>query len=281
MADQVMTGDVHLDALRPELWSAQFYPTLFESIIFVDSIARDYEGEIKELGDIINMITWPQFDEAQAINEDQRADAQAIAATKVQLTINKQLCTDFIITSRAMTQSIETMNALRDLAFFSIVKKMQSIIIATFAPSTSAPDHTLSYGSGSTMALSDFLAVKELLDDADVPDDGRRQAAFGSAQWNDLFNITGFTSRDYTPGGSPLSNATFPVPLLGFTPRTTSALGNTSYYYHPQALEMAVQKELMVEVFNQGVDGKRSMRVNSTLLFGVVQASNIRSVSLA
>jgi hypothetical protein len=281
MSDVVMTGDVHLDAIRPEIWSQQFYPTLLEALPFNSSIARDYENDINNLGDIVNIPTWPQFAEAEAIGEDQRASADGVTASRVQLTINKQLCKDFIITSRAMIQSIETMNALRDLAFFSIMKKMQSIIISTFAPSSSAPDHTIAYDSSTTMALADYLEAKELLDGADVPDDGTRNVILGAAQFNDLFNISGFTSRDFVPAGSPMVTASFPVPLLGFNVKMTSEVGNTSYFYHPIALQMAVQQQLTVEVFNKGVDGSRATRVNTTLLFGVVQASNLRSVTIA
>lgn len=53
--DQIMTAEVELDALRPEIWSANFYPTLLEALPFNDSIARNYEGEISKLGDKVNV----------------------------------------------------------------------------------------------------------------------------------------------------------------------------------------------------------------------------------
>lgn len=280
MSDSVMTGATELDAIVPEIWSAQFYPTLLESFPFNSSIARDYEPEIRSLGDTVNITTFPQFDAADDIQEDQKADASSVTAVKTQLVVNHQLVRDFIITDKAQVQSLEHGNALRDLAFHAIMKKMQLLIIAAIVPSSSAPDHTLAYGSGTTLALSDLLAAKELLDAADVPDDGSRTAVFGAAQWNDIFNITGFTSNDFVPSGSPLSSGSLNR-LLGFIPKMTSEVGNTSYLFHPIFMEMAVQRSLDVKVYDQGVEGKRSTRVNSTLLFGKVQVSNLRVVTIS
>lgn len=279
MADQVMTGGTELDALRPELWSASFYPTLLEALPFNSSIARDYEPEIRALGDIINITTFPQFDLADDIAEDQKADANSVTATQTQLNVNHQLVKDYIVTDRAKVQTLEHANALRDLAFHSIMKKMQQLIIAAIVPSASAPDHSIAFDSGTTLQLADILEAKELLDGADVPDDGSRQMILGAAQWNDMFNITGFTSRDFMPVGSPLSSGAFPS-LLGFQPKMTSEVGNVAYLFHPMFMELAVQRELGVKEYDQGVEGKRSSRINCTLLFGKVQVSNLRVVTI-
>ena len=185
MADQLMTGGVELEALRPELWSAAFFPTLLEAMPFNDVVARDYEGDIRALGDRVNISEFPQFDEADTILEGQKNDAEAVTASGTSLIINKQIVKDYIVTDRAKIQTLEHSNALRDLAFHAIMKKMQNIIIDATVPSPSAPDHTLSYTSGSTLALVDILAAKELLDSADVPDDGTRCMILSAEQWND------------------------------------------------------------------------------------------------
>lgn len=281
MADQVMKGSAELDALKPEVWAAAFYPTLLEALPFNDLVSRDYEGEIRALGDIINITSFPQFDNAVDIAEDEKADASAITATNTQLVINHQLVKDFIITDRAKIQTLEHANAVRDLAFHAIMKAMQAQIISDTVASASSPDHQIAYDSATTLALADILEAKELLDNADVPDDGSRAMVLGAAQWNDLFNISGFTSRDFIPNGSPLASGTFAANILGFRPKLTTEAGAVSYLFHPKYMEVAVQQELNVKVYDQGVEGKRSSRVNSTLLFGNVQASNLRVVEIA
>lgn len=279
MADEVMTKGVQLAGITPELWSAAFYPTLLERLPFNDSVSRDYEGEIRALGDTVNINDLPQFDLADEIMEDERADADSVTANKQQLLINKQLVKDYIITKRAEAQSLDAGNRLRDLAMHSILKKMQQIIIAEVVPSAT-PDHTLAYTSGTTLALADLLAAKQSLDDEDVEDSGRAMIV-GSAQQNDLFNITGFTSRDFTPGGSPLADGAIRTPVLGFDFKWTTEVGNTSFFFHPIFLTLAVQQSPEVNIYDLGVDGKRAKRVNMDVLFGVKQLSNLRVTTIS
>lgn len=281
MADKVMKASSELASVIPEIWSPAFYPTLLEALPFNDVVDRSYENEIRALGDIVNITNFPQFDLAEELAEDAKNDADAVTATTTQLVIDKQVVKDYIVTSVAMAQWLDSNNELRDLAMHSIMKKMQQIIIAEISPSSSAPDHTIAYDSGTTLTLADILEAKELLDDADVPDDGLRCMILGSEQWNDLFNITGFTSRDFIPAGSPLAGASFSTNLLGFRPKLTTEAGDVAYLFHPSFLSMAVQKSPAVEVFNLGVDGKRGMRVNVTTLFGVKQLGNTRVVTIS
>jgi hypothetical protein len=118
------------------------------------------------------------------------------------------------------------------------------------------------------------------LDGADVPDDGTRNMILGAAQWNDVFNITGLTSRDFVQSGG-MQEGSLPARVLGFVPKMTSEAGNVAYFFHPIFMQMAVQRGLSVEMFNMGVSGVRAMRVNTTLLFGAVQVSNLRVATLA
>lgn len=272
--DQMHTT-TELSAIIPEVWAAAFYPTLLEKLPWNDSVARDYEGEVSALGDIVNVTSWPQFDLADEILENERAQADAVTASTTQLTINKQLVKDYIVTKKALRQSIDAGNKLRDLAMFSILKKMHSIIQAEVVPSASAPDHTGSYASGTTLALADILDAKEALDTQDVEEVGRTMIV-GAAQQNDLFNITGFTSRDYIPGGSPLTDGAIRTPIMGFNFKWTTEAGNTASFFHPIFLQLAVQQTPDVRVYDLGADGTRAQRVNMDVLFGVKQFSSIR-----
>lgn len=274
-----MTAGTELDAIRPEVWSAAWYPTLLEALPFNDSVARQYEGEIRKLGDKVNITSFPQFAEAEVVLEGQKTDADSITASGTALTIDKMIAKDFIVTDLAQIQTLDASNALRDLAFFSIMKKMQAVLMALVVPSASAPDHTIAYTSGTTLALADILAAKEALDTADVPDDGTRNMILGAAQWNDIFNITGLTSRDFVSSGG-LESGSLPSRVLGFNPKLTTEAGNVAYFFHPIFMQMAVQQDLQVKVYDQGGQGLRQARVNSTILMGAVQVSNLRVVTV-
>lgn len=280
MADQLITAGTEASAIVPELWSARFYEVLLAELPFNASISRDYEGEISDLGDIVNISTIPEFSGATELAEGARNDADAVTITKQQLVINKRLVKDFIVTKRAQLQSLPMMDKLREHAVYAIMKKMQSLIIADIVPSASAPDHDIAFDSGTTMALADILEAKELLDAADVPQDMRKLIS-GTNQYNDLFNISGFTSRDYIPAGSPVTSGAIATPVLGFEAQMTSELGNVAYLFHPSFMTMAIQDNLGIEAFNLGVDGVRGSRVNVDLLFGLKQLDNVRVVKLS
>jgi hypothetical protein len=278
MANRVMTT-TELAGIIPELWSSKFYPTLLESLPFNDSVSRDYQGEITALGDTVHINDFPQFDEADEILEDEAADADSVTPNDQTLVINKQVVKDFILTKKAQAQSIDAGNRLRDLALFSILKKMQRIIISLIVPSASAPDHTIAYDSGTTLALADILEAKELLDGSDVEEAGRTMIV-GAAQVNDLFNITGFTSRDFVANANAMTQGGFTAPILGFNLKWTTEVGTVSYFFSPIFMTMAVQQVPSVGVFDLGGDGKRAARVNMDTLFGVKQLSNLRVVQV-
>ena len=266
-------------AIVPEVWSGRFYQVLRAALPFITSVDSSYEGEIRSLGNIINISTIADFDQANTLAEGAAGDTEVPTMSKQQLTINKRIYKDFAVTDESQLQSLPYMDSLREKAVYSIMKKMQQLIIDTISPSTSSPDHTIAYDSGTTLALADILEVKELLDTQNVPVD-MRNGVMGAAQWNDVFNITGFMSRDFIPAGSPLTTGDL-TPICGFTPKLTTALGNTSYWFHPSFLTIAVQKQLGVKVFDLGVEGVRAFRVNTDLLMGLKQLSSSRVVSLA
>lgn len=281
MSDQIMRASTEMSPLVPELWSGKFYPALKENMIFADSIGQDYQGEIQALGDIVNITSIPQFSTAYDLAEDERADADAVTMTTSQLSINHQIVKDFILTDKVIAQGLDAMMELRDLAIHAILKKMQALIIADVVPSASAPDHQIAYTSGSTLALADCLAAKELLDAAKVPNDGKRVIALGEAQLNDLFVITGFTSKDFIDAGSPLMSGALPPSILGFNLKWSTECGAVARFFHSSFMQMAVQKLPEVSIHNLGVDGKRAKRVNVTALFGNVQVDNKRVVEIS
>lgn len=280
MANEIMRASVETAAIVPEVWSARFYDVLLAKLPFIDSVDRNYEGEIQNLGDTVNISTIPEFSQATLLAEGAAGDAEAVTITGQQLVINSRAYKDAIVTKRSQLQSLEFMDKLRDKMIYSIMKKMQADIITATVPSASAPDHQISYDSGSTLVLADILEAKELLDTQDV-DDMDRVMILDAPQWNDIFNITGFTSRDFIPAGSPLTSGSLPTPIAGFMPKMTTVASAVSYFFHPSYLTVAVQEQLNVSVYDLGSDGVRGDRVNADVLYGIKQLDNTRVVEIS
>ena len=279
MANQII-GTTQTTVIIPEVWSARFYDVLVDRLPFIESVDKSYSGEIQSIGDLVNITSVPEFSTATLLGEGAAGDAEAVTLTGQQLTVNSRAHKDVIVTKKAQLQSLPFMDELRDKMIFAIQKKMQADIISAIVPSAAAPDHTIAYDAGTTLALADILEAKELLDTQNVAEENR-VGVVGAAQFNDLFNITGFTSRDFIPAGSPLTTGSINTPVAGFDIKMTNVVGTTSYWFHPSFLTVAVQQQLNIEVFNLGVDGVRGTRVNADVLYGIKQLDDTRVVTIS
>ncbi len=277
--DEIMTAGSNLSAIVPEVWSARYFNVLLADLPFRSIIATDWEGEIADLGDRVNISQFPEFDEGDELAEDERSNAAATTVTGQQLIINKRVVRDFIVTKKAILQSLPHMDKLRELAVYAILKKIERTIIETIVPNASAPDNSIAFDSGTTLALADILEGKELLDNVNVPA-ADRHMVLGPAQLNDLFNITGFTSRDFILTDGPLQTGQAPSQLLGFMPHYTTLAGNVSYLFQRTFMTMASQQGMDVKEYDLGVEGKRATRVNLDTLYGLKQLDGERVVTI-
>lgn len=277
MADKLFRAGAETSVIVPEVWSSRFYDVLLQSNPFQMLIDSSYEGEIQNLGDTVRISTIPEFSEAEIIDEDQRANADAVTITQQNLVINRRIVKDFKVTKRSLMQSLPYMDKVRDLAAFSIMKKIQDLIIDLTVP---LPANAIAYDSGTTLALADILEGKELLDAQNVPMQDRHMV-LGAAQLNDIFNINGFTSSDFLLSGAPLQTGQIPEMLLGFMPSFTTAAGNVTYQFHMSYFTIAAQQGMTVQEFDLGVNGERGMRVNTDWLGGFKQLDDKRVVTIS
>jgi len=278
MANQYMRTSNEVSAIVPEIWSQRYYDVLLAELPFNSLISRDWEGEIQNLGDTVNIPTIPEFDEATELPEADAADADAVTVGTQPLVINKRIVKDFIVTNKALLQSIPFVEKLKDLAVYSIQKKIQALIISLTVPSA-APDHTIDAVTAGVYALADILAMKELLDDQNVPMSDRHMI-LGSGPLNDIFNITGFTSSDFVASGSPLQSGQLPPQLVGFMPHFTTVVGQTVYGFHSSYFTMAAQQGMATNEYDLGVEGRRAKRVNCDTLLGMRQLDDKRVVTV-
>lgn len=280
MANQVMDTAGNLTVIVPQIWSANWYQSLLAELPFNSIVSKDWEGEIKNLGDTVKISQFPEFSDATELAESAANDADAITVTQQSLTINKRLVKDFIVTDKASLQSLPAMDQLQNLAIYAILKKVQSIIIDATLPSTSNPDHTIGYTGGVVLDLAKMVAAKKLLDAQDVPQENRH-CVLGTNQMNDLLSIANFSSSDYVSGANVVSSGAISNPLIGFMPHMTTEVGDVCYFFHRSYFTMAAQKDISVKVFDLGVQGIRAARVNVDILAGFKLLDNKRVVSIS
>lgn len=276
----IMTGGTELATLLQTKWSAKFFPTKRANLVFEELTNDDYQGDASILGNAIRINTVPDFDEADLLPEGASADSDTVTTTSQTLTINKRPHKDVIVEDMAKLQSVPFMDKLEEAMIYSILRRVQTEIIAVFVPSTSAPDHAISYDSGSTLGKVDILEAKELMDTANVPMSDRYMVV-GAAQLNDLFNISEFTSRDYNGGETVFNTGTFSKPFLGFVGKFTTAVSSVTYCFQRAMIAAVYQKQLNVTVADGAWSGARAKRINADLLMGVRQLDDERGVTIS
>ena len=279
MADNLMGTASEVSVLVPQVWSSNYYSALLADLPFNDSISKDYQGEIQNLGDRVLISQIPEFDQAHELGELERSNASAVTVTQQSLIINKRFVKDFILTNKAVLQSLPVMNQLRDLAIYSIMKAIQAEIISLIVPNAASPDHSIAFDSSTTLAVADMLEAKELLDAQDVPQSGRVMV-LGSAQLNDLFAITTIQSSDFVASNAPVLSGQLPSQIFGFAPKFTSEVGNVVYMFHPSFMTMAAQQGMNVKQYDRGGEGIRAERVNCDTLMGIKQLDGLRVVTI-
>lgn len=288
MADPIFTGGAELAALVPTIWSPKFYEVLRATMPFIGSVAEDWQGDIANLGDTVNILQVPDFPVANLLPQGTKGDATVVTATKTPLVINMRPYIDFIVEDIAVIQSIDALNMLRDSAIYAIMRSVQNQIVSVIVP---ASGNSLNYTSGTTLALADLLAVGRKLDGLNVPRQGRVMV-LGTSQLNDLFNVQQFTSRDYTkgladPGNSPMITGNFNDTILGWTLKYSSLYGTgsagsaTTYFFHPRFAAIAFQKALNAKSAEGTWDGVRATRFNMDILMGVKQLDGNRVATLS
>jgi len=278
MANAYMDTANEVSVIVPQQWSSKYYDSLLVDLPMASLISTDYEGEVSNLGDTVKIATVPEFADASELPEADAAEADGVTITSQSLVINKRIVKDFIVTNKALLQSIPFVEKLKELAIYSIQKKIQALILSLTVPSAS-PDHTIAAATPGVMVLADILALKELLDTQNVPM-ADRHMVLGAGPLNDIFAITNFTSSDFVASGSPITSGDLPAQLVGFMPHFTNAVGSTVYAFHKSYFTMASQQGMAVNEYDLGVEGRRAKRVNCDTLIGMKQLSDKRVATL-
>lgn len=278
MADQVLTASGSNSAIVPEVWSALFQNTLNDSIVFPSIVRRDYEGEIVGRGDTVRI---PSIADVTAtdLGDGARNDAVTITATTTSLVVDSIAAVDFKISTLAELQSVPHMERLRVLAENAIMRKLQDDIIAAVSPSTSAPDHVISYDSGTTLADADILEALDLEGTANWSQSTDRYLVTGALQYNDLMGISKF--YDQTLGGNvSVSAGATTGKIYGHTPAQSTACGTTTYLFDGSFMQMAIQRGLNITLTDLAVLGERGYRLNVDLIYGIKQVHNTRVITI-
>ncbi|MDR3126172.1 MAG: hypothetical protein LBT92_00900 [Rickettsiales bacterium] len=155
---------------------------------------------------------------------------------------------DYIDELDEIKVNIDERRVVASAGAYALGRKSDELIVAKLASATqSVPVGT----SGMTKAK--VLAALEIINGADVPDDGQRFGIVGVHQWNELLNMPEFSSAEYVGDSYPLLKGTESRKWMGVNWIMYNGLpfasGNrTCFVYHKNAVGHASGSEVKTDI---------------------------------
>lgn len=268
------------DYLIPEIWSANIYDELRSSIMFANVFSREYEGEIRKLGDKVNIqqIVAPT---GEILTSDLDSfSSETMSINQISVTANKRASAAFEFTDLAQLQSLDFQAEAQSALVYAIRLKMENDILAALLPSTSNPDHTIAPASASDLAAVDLGTMRSLLSVQKVPLDNRK-LLLSPSYYSDIMNKTQITSSDFVSGGNSAQDGVISR-FMGFQIMEHNLLGNdVGYAVHPSALQLCMQQDVRIQVSNLHATKKYGYLLSADFVYGFTLADNKRIVGIS
>ena len=276
-----VSGTTQLANLLPEIWSSQMYDELRSKILFANTFERRFEGEIRNLGDVVrvNQIAAPT---GEILTDDTAQFAsESLTVSQNSITVNKRASASFEISDLAQLQSLAFQSEAQGALVYAIRKQLEDDLIAALASnvSTSAPDHDIAPASASDLEAVDLGSMRTLLSLQKVPMMGRK-LFLDPTYYGDILDSQKLMSRDYVAGNS--SEAGVADKFMGFEIIEHDGLAaDVGYAVHPSALQLVMQQDIRIKVSDLHAQNKYGYLISADLVYGYSIFDNKRYVKIS
>lgn len=264
--------------LVPEVFSANIYDELRNRIAFMNLFSREYEGEIRGLGDVVRVSQIVAPEGEILSSETQSFSSSQMQVNNLSITVNKRASASFEFSDLAQLQSLSFQQDAQEALVYSIRKKIEEDIIDALVPSASAPDHQIAPASASDFAAADISSARTLLSEALVPAENRA-FMLSPSYYGDLLTKTQLMSRDFNNTNSSAEGVI--DAFLGFTIMEHNLLAaDTGIAVHPSALPMVMQQDVRVKVSDLHAQNKYGFLLSADIVYGFSLFDNKRIVKI-
>ncbi len=156
---------------------------------------------------------------------------------------------DWVDALDELKTNVDERRVVASAGAYALGRKTDELIVNAMNSATNA---TGDYSTGLTKDL--ILSAVEVLNQNDVPDDGRRFAVVGVHQWNELLSMDEFVSADYVGNDLPLVSGGASKKWLGITWVMYNSLPLTStdnrdcFIYHATSIGHACGQEVKTDI---------------------------------
>lgn len=155
---------------------------------------------------------------------------------------------DWVDALDELKTNVDERRVVASAGAYALGRKTDELIVNAMKQSTNSVGD---YSTGLTKDL--ILSALEVLNQNDVPDDGRRFAVVGVHQWNELLSMDEFVSADYVGANLPLISGGATKKWLGITwvlyndlPLATS--NRDCFMYHATSIGHACGQEVKTDI---------------------------------
>lgn len=274
-----VNGVTELNYMIPEIWSPRIYAELRNNIMFANVFSREYEGEIRNVGDTVKVqqIVAPS---AEILTDDKQQFASStMQVNQISIVANKRASAAFEFTDLSALQSLDFAAEAQEALVYAIRKKLEQDIIAALIPSASNPDHQIAPAAASALAAVDLATMRTLLSTALVPTTNRF-LMLAPSYYGDLMTSTQIMSRDFTAGNN--SQAGVIDSFMGFQIAEHNLLdADVGYAVHPSALQLVMQQEVRVKLSDLHSQNKYGYLLSADFVYGFTLADSKRIVKIS
>lgn len=156
---------------------------------------------------------------------------------------------DWVDALDELKTNVDERRVVASAGAYALGRKTDELIVSAMNNATNSAGD---YSTGLTKDL--ILSAVEVLNQNDVPDDGRRFAVVGVHQWNELLSMDEFVSADYVGNDLPLVSGGASKKWLGITWVMYNSLPLTStdnrdcFIYHATSIGHACGQEVKTDI---------------------------------
>ena len=186
---------------------------------------------------------------------------------------------DWVDALDELKTNVDERRVVASAGAYALGRKTDELIVSAMNNATNSAGD---YSTGLTKDL--ILSAVEVLNQNDVPDDGRRFAVVGVHQWNELLSMDEFVSADYVGNDLPLVSGGASKKWLGITWVMYNGLplNNTDerdcFIYHATSIGHACGQEVKTDI---SWHGERAAHfISNSMSQGAVMIDNTGIVRL-
>ena len=254
-----------------KFWSPIFMKELRQSLLLGSLVSKDYNGQIKNLGDTVyvSQINSPVGELRTAGTDAESFNSETMSTTRVAIQANKRAVASFEIEDLVMLQSqIGAQDSeIRASLMYAVEKQINDYLKTLVAPSTSAPDHLIN--SVTDLNAANLSAVRLLAAQAKWAKEKGWYGLIDPSYYSDILNASTLTSSDYTGGDAPIVAGQVANKRFGFNLFEDNSLNtDRALFFHPDFMHMVMQQEARFKISDLHSNGKFMFRISVDVIFG-------------